>query len=818
MALSTASPGEFVSVRNPFNLQTQQKRLRHLRSISVRNLHSGGQWGEHISRLQCYFTLHADVHTQAFYESEKITGSTNPSWQSFDVSRFEDKIDLAAKFFVFRVWVGHQDNFRLLIVMEIHLTGLHFLGDKLQQVLVKHNPNTVIFGMLDKEFVFVNKEQTRVKNMVKKVADLDLPCSLLPAVVKVEKGTVRNSYTTSSLSRIQTVLRAIKQMQTHARRYRRQIEDKLLASQENAQRYEEREELHMTVGLFRQDLLRRTTHMQHTQERLQALRDANTAKVETLKRDTKSSEDLKQILQEDKREYITKREHLVKENALLNLRRRQMLSELFNYIYPITEDGSKYFINGVRLPHAEEFHGQDEAMIAVGLGYSCHLTVKMSQILGLPLRHPMENRGSKSVIYDQVHSKLADKDREFPLYSKGKDKYHFNYGVFLLNKNISQLRFQLNVPTLDLRQTLKNQQTLFHKLGVRLEGDTSTTPTLTTPEGTVLSQISLNGSSVTPSQTPSSVAAANGDVTKQQGSSSGHHPSKLSDLSDSASGAGNPASRVKGEEDEERENFDETEDIFKPRNENDPFFKVNNSFMDGFNTLSIDGVKGGSSRNSPVVTGDVSGADDQEMNSHVSAVIQTASDGETLAPRSFKLVKQNRSAGEKGEVDDDGDENRDDGADDGMRTKAVMNNGQNGCDEKDAVDGKGDDCGDDGSRGAEDTNEITADDDSDDRWSKDTNDGDGDDTRQNRLDDTTDACQDEIQPSDLYNRRESEDSGSDDDAEAAQSGAAAYSERTSRDWHRRTPAHDFQSFSDLDIHSVQLTDIGVLLLIEEGEV
>lgn len=33
------------------------------------------------------------------------------------------------------------------------------------------------------------------------VADFDLPASLLPAVVKVEKASVRNSYTTSSLSR-----------------------------------------------------------------------------------------------------------------------------------------------------------------------------------------------------------------------------------------------------------------------------------------------------------------------------------------------------------------------------------------------------------------------------------------------------------------------------------------------------------------------------------------------------------------------------------------------------------------------------------------
>ena len=51
-------------------------------------------------------------------------------------------------------------------------------------------------------------------------------------------------------------------------------------------------------------------------------------------------------------------------------------------------------------------------MVAVGLGYSCHLTIKMAQVLGLPLRHPMENRGSRSVIYHQVHSKLADKERE----------------------------------------------------------------------------------------------------------------------------------------------------------------------------------------------------------------------------------------------------------------------------------------------------------------------------------------------------------------------------------------------------------------------
>ena len=53
-----------------------------------------------------------------------------------------------------------------------------------------------------------------------------LMCSLEALLVKLVFGG----------DRIQTVLRAIKQMQTHARQYRRQIEDRLLASQENSKR------------------------------------------------------------------------------------------------------------------------------------------------------------------------------------------------------------------------------------------------------------------------------------------------------------------------------------------------------------------------------------------------------------------------------------------------------------------------------------------------------------------------------------------------------------------------------------------------------
>jgi hypothetical protein len=46
---------------------------------------------------------------------------------------------------------------------------------------------------------------------------------------------------------------------------------------------------------------------------------------------------------------------------------------------------------------------------------------------------------SRSTIRDDLDPSLPEKDREFPLFSKGKEKGMFEQGVALLNKNIQQL-------------------------------------------------------------------------------------------------------------------------------------------------------------------------------------------------------------------------------------------------------------------------------------------------------------------------------------------------------------------------------------------
>ncbi|VDI15397.1 Hypothetical predicted protein [Mytilus galloprovincialis] len=365
--------------RNYFELSSYQRRLRHLRCLALRNLCWPGHKGKDLTNLQSYFTLHTDRNVPAFYTSEKIQGSLNPTWQSFDISRYEDNISTRTRFLVVKVWVGIKDNFDLLIDWDVNLMGLVFFADKLQQDTVKYASNSLIFGMFDKYFAAPE-------------VDLTKKPELSGNMMNIDSSAVRNSYRATSVSRIYTVLRATKQTQATVNKFHTKIEDKLLSSQEKSQKLSSREALIMKREQLRSEL---TWQM----SRLQLAKD-----------------DL------DKQKNISQKK------------------------------------------------GCDDTQVAVALGYTAHMVTMMSHILDVPLRYPIVHRSSRSQIMDHIHHKLTDKDNTFPLYSKGKEKFYFNYGVYLLNKDIGQLRFYCGMGTADLRTTLQNIKTLLElRLGTKVE-------------------------------------------------------------------------------------------------------------------------------------------------------------------------------------------------------------------------------------------------------------------------------------------------------------------------------------------------------------
>jgi len=129
-------------------------------------------------------------------------------------------------------------------------------------------------------------------------------------------------------------------------------------------------------------------------------------------------------------------------------------------IFPIGQapEGKSLTINGFALPNSD-FAGCDEEQIAVALGFVTHVVFMLSKYLEIPLRYPVLPMCSRSVIRDNISQQISPK---FPLYSRGVDKTRFEYGVFLLNKNLEQLLNSLGMDIISLRHTLPNLQVVLN--------------------------------------------------------------------------------------------------------------------------------------------------------------------------------------------------------------------------------------------------------------------------------------------------------------------------------------------------------------------
>uniref|UniRef100_A0A8C8ULP7 UV radiation resistance associated gene n=1 Tax=Peromyscus maniculatus bairdii TaxID=230844 RepID=A0A8C8ULP7_PERMB len=429
MAASISGPGPFPA--------SGPRRLRHLRNIAARNIvnRDGHQL------LDTYFTLHLcgnEKTHKEFYRSEVIKNSLNPTWRSLDFGIMPDRLDTSVSCFVVKIWGGKEDAYQLLIEWKVYLDGLKYLG---QQIHAR-NQNEIIFGLNDGYYgaPFEHKGHPNAQK----------------TILQVDQNCVRNSYDVFSLLRLHRAQCAIKQTQVTVQRIGKEIEEKLrLTSTSN--------ELVGFCTSTCSNFLNEAFYRSLSPSFLPLVGSAFSTEHGKLQHQ-------KESLSELRKECTAKRELFLKTNAQLTIRCRQLLSEL-SYIYPIDLNEHKdYFVCGVKLPNSEDFQAKDDGSIAVALGYTAHLVSMISFFLQVPLRYPIIHKGSRSTIKDNINDKLTEKEREFPLYPKGGEKLQFDYGVYLLNKNIAQLRYQHGLGTPDLRQTLPNLKNFMeHGLMVRCD-------------------------------------------------------------------------------------------------------------------------------------------------------------------------------------------------------------------------------------------------------------------------------------------------------------------------------------------------------------
>ncbi|KAH9964543.1 hypothetical protein BC827DRAFT_1265815 [Russula dissimulans] len=100
----------------------------------------------------------------------------------------------------------------------------------------------------------------------------------------------------------------------------------------------------------------------------------------------------------------------------------------------------------------------NEESVATALGYAAFVVQLLALYLDKILVYPVTFCGSRSMIRDGISAMVGP--RMFPLFSRGVDTYRFEYGVFLLNKDIEMLMSDRDLRALDMRHTLPNLKNL----------------------------------------------------------------------------------------------------------------------------------------------------------------------------------------------------------------------------------------------------------------------------------------------------------------------------------------------------------------------
>ncbi|OAD54507.1 UV radiation resistance-associated protein [Eufriesea mexicana] len=468
----TLQPRIFPRYKTWLPLATQQLRLRNLIQIIGCNLKTN------VNNEICsfYYTLHKTSMSSPLYTSEAID-NVNPRWSSLEVPTIYATNYSAASEIIIRLRkkmvVDNITTDMIVFTWGISFTGLAYIGPKLPnnlETILKENSLIFQFhgGFFAPVYCFI--EVPELKRYLH---------------IKVNVSEIRDSYTVSKLSSLRNKMQALKQQTEsvqalqmriasgdnfHVPKYpqsslNRLFQPRKINREKKAEILKIRKELE--IAKFRTKLLEQERARKMGEIRMLNQMHSNIMEenqdygCDIMEKYRQLNKDIEK-LREWRQNQIDTREIYVQLSSQLAYRRRQLISEL-SLIYPISQDGNgKFRIHDVHLPDSEDLELSNDTEVAVALGFVAHTTQMIANFLNIPTRYPIIHYGSRSKVIDHITENLPDNERQFPLFARGKDKLQFRYAVYLLNKNIAQLRWYCGLATTDLRATLPNLATLIN--------------------------------------------------------------------------------------------------------------------------------------------------------------------------------------------------------------------------------------------------------------------------------------------------------------------------------------------------------------------
>ncbi|KAK3341914.1 UV radiation resistance protein and autophagy-related subunit 14-domain-containing protein [Lasiosphaeria hispida] len=393
------------------------------------------------SRLaDAFFSLHVEGDDdEPIYTSEIAERATNFNFRLFELSGLDSSISQSSQVTI-KVWAKRQGAWTLLLANEVDLRALNWLGS-LQDV--HFPPNSLVFHMVDGIYSldlsgkFSSPKQTA-----------PLPTSSYNALMRL--ATLDNS--------IQDAI-ATRNVLTQ------QITD-LLAHQPIDELPEAEDRLEL-ANKYVSSQRRTVAAAKRKNEELQASIAARKAAIEEGRAlQEKAAKDVANASEK----LSQSKDLVIKTKELIHGQRRRIcedLSNIFN-ITPVPLGPPLSFqVCGIPLPNTvydSTLKSAGEDSLSAALGHVARLTDSLQYYLGVPLPYPIKALESRSSIRDDI-SQLSDPQREFPLHvprGGSSAQFRFDYGWFLLNKDIEALCNSQGLKVVDIRHTLPNLKYLLY--------------------------------------------------------------------------------------------------------------------------------------------------------------------------------------------------------------------------------------------------------------------------------------------------------------------------------------------------------------------
>ncbi|EDN05878.1 UV radiation resistance protein [Histoplasma capsulatum] len=404
-----------------------------------------------------WFSLHCAGMDQPVYVSEVVGRAMNPDFKHFDLNvcgPLVSRLDQVTC----NVWARTEDmtEYILLLRLEVNLRSLQYVGKTLESFYHPLPTNCVVFHFQDGVY-------TSLMDMP--------PVQQLPAPVTTasaadarahDDSRLQSTSTYDALMRlanlddcIQDALATREKLETQINAILERNHRALDTVCSRSQAVDKLSSVKRTITSVKKQLRQSKQRKEEIQRSLEARRTA-------MARGRSSQEKTKSFLSEAQSS-MSSSENLLRKTAEDSMGQIRRICEELQAIYPIEPIPEKplaFTICSRALPNST-FEDMDKECIAAALGYTAHLVYLLSFYLSVPLPYPVRPYLSHSLIDDPISAGLPQ--RTFPLYPVN-GHYRFEYGVFLLNKNIEYMMNRMGLRVIDVRHTLPNLKYLLYVL------------------------------------------------------------------------------------------------------------------------------------------------------------------------------------------------------------------------------------------------------------------------------------------------------------------------------------------------------------------